>query len=102
VICSPNHIDVRHDPQRTDGASLQRAAGEEAIHAEQTACLAGVLLEELRQGRPVEAGDRDQGNQPANRQDEHREEDPRLQLRNLEAVGKGAEDCLEHMPVVEP
>ncbi len=29
--------DVRHDAERTDGATFQRAAGEQAVHAQQSA-----------------------------------------------------------------
>jgi hypothetical protein len=55
-----------------------------------------VRFEEIRQGIAVKAGNADDCLQPADAQQQQREQNPGLELRNFEAIIKGVEDGLKH------
>src|SRR5204863_4158345 len=82
--------DIGHDPQRGHRATLQRAAGEHAVHAEQAAAaLFGHLIEVLVEGLAIETRNGDHRGQPADAEDNERKDDARLEFRNFETVGEG-------------
>src|SRR5204862_8005953 len=85
--------DVRHDAERTNRATLKATTREHAVHAEQSV-IGGIamLLEERNQRSAVRAGAGDERGNAANRQNEERKQNTRLQLRNLEAVAEGVEN----------
>src|SRR5262249_30080559 len=89
---------VRHNAQRTHGAVLHRAAGEQAVHAQQgTADVLGVHLEIAHQGAAVQTGNGNPRHDSADAQQQHRENDPRLQLRNLETIRECVGNGPEHV-----
>ena len=57
--------DIRHDVQRKDRHAVDAAAGEHVEHAEDTA---GLRLEHLLPDRGIDAGQRDIGAEPVNKQ----------------------------------
>jgi hypothetical protein len=90
--------DVGHDAKRADGAVLEGATGEEAVHAEQPGSTARLTGEEIRQGASIQTGNPDDGFEPADGENHQREQNPRLELGDFEAVaeciGNGGEHVL--------
>jgi hypothetical protein len=80
--------DVRHDAQCADGTVPIRTAGKYVVHAEQPAVALFIFLEKIGQGRSVQARNHNVGHQPAHPQQHQRKQNPGLQLRYFEAVGK--------------
>ena len=78
--------DVGHDAQSADRAVFQRAAREQAVHAKQRRARGLVGGKILGQNLTIQPGNPNHRHQAANGQDQHRENDARLQFGNLEAV----------------
>ena len=72
--------DIRHDIQGKDRHAVNTAAGEHVEHAENAA---GLRLEHLLPDRGVDAGQRDIGAEPINKQRTQREPDALLQFLGL-------------------
>src|SRR5262249_20579750 len=90
--------DVRHDPESADSALLERATSEQTVHSnDRVRRCTPVKVEPFTQRRTIQSGNRNPRNNAANSENENRENNPRLEFRNFEAVRKRVEDVLKHL-----
>ena len=90
----PNYF-ARKLAQRADRAMAHGIAREEIVHP-QHAGLGRSIIKKPVQGLGIQTRHMHVRNQARNRQQQDREENPGLQLRNLEAVGEGLDEVAKH------